>query len=69
MTHCTAALFAGRRTREERMLEAELRPLRRKLARAGLKEAALRTMNPDDRVAALEGARLDPYDFLYLSCG
>ena len=37
------------------------------LARAGLDEKALRRMDPDDRVAALEGAGLDPYDYIYLA--
>lgn len=34
---------------------------------AGLDEARLRRMDPDDRVAALEKAGLDPYDYIYLS--
>ena len=37
------------------------------LARAGLDEKSLRRMDPDDRVAALEGAGLDPYDYIYLA--
>ncbi len=37
------------------------------LTRAGLDEQTLRRMDPDDRVAALEGANLDPYDFIYLA--
>lgn len=37
------------------------------LRRAGLDEQTLRGMDPDDRVAALEGANLDPYDFIYLA--
>ena len=49
-------------------LEAEYAPLRRKLRSAGLDEAVLRRMDPDDRVAALEQARLDPYDYIYLAC-
>jgi hypothetical protein len=40
----------------------------RALRQAGLKEETLRRMDPDDRVAALEGAGLDPYDYIYLSC-
>lgn len=60
-------LFAWRMTREERMLDGELRPLRRELARAGLNEKRLRAMDPDDRVAALERASLNPYDFLFLA--
>ena len=38
------------------------------LRKAGLDEETLRRMDPDDRVAALEGANLDPYDFIYLAC-
>ena len=38
------------------------------LTRAGLDEKALRQMDPDDRVAVLEGAGLDPYDYIYLAC-
>lgn len=60
-------LFAWRMTREERMLDGELRPLRRELARAGLDEKRLRAMDPDDRVEALERASLNPYDFLFLA--
>lgn len=37
------------------------------LARAGLDEKKLRRMEPDDRVAALEGAGLDPYDYIFLA--
>lgn len=37
------------------------------LRMAGLDEDTLRRMEPDDRVAALEGANLDPYDYIYLS--
>lgn len=49
-------------------LEAEYAPLRKKLRSAGLDEAALRRMDPDDRVALLERAKLDPYDYIYLAC-
>lgn len=49
-------------------LEAEYAPLRRKLRSAGLDEAILRRMDPDDRVALLERAKLDPYDYIYLAC-
>ena len=38
------------------------------LAVAGLDEETLRRMDPDDRVAALEEANLDPYDYIYLAC-
>ena len=36
------------------------------LRMAGLDEQTLRRMEPDDRVAALERANLDPYDYIYL---
>lgn len=45
-----------------------LRRQRLALVLAGLKEDKLRAMTPDDRVAALEKARLDPYDYIYLCC-
>lgn len=48
--------------------DAEYEPMRKELERAGLDEETLRRMEPDDRVAALEQARLDPYDFIYLAC-
>ncbi len=38
------------------------------LRRAGLREETLRRMDPDERVAALERAGLDPYDYIYLAC-
>ena len=28
----------------------------------------LRQMDPDDRVAVLEQAELDPYNYIYLAC-
>ncbi len=37
------------------------------LRMAGLDEETLRRMDPDDRVAALERANLDPYDYIYLA--
>lgn len=46
----------------------EYAPMRLELRLAGLDEEALRAMDPDDRVAALERARLDPYDYIYLAC-
>ena len=49
--------------------EAEYEPFRAELHQAGLSEAKLRKMAPDDRVAALEQAKLDPYDFIFLACG
>lgn len=45
-----------------------LRRQRLALVLAGLREEKLRAMAPDDRVAALEKARLDPYDYIYLCC-
>jgi len=38
------------------------------LRSAGLTERSLRKMAPEDRVRALEGANLDPYDYIYLAC-
>ena len=49
-------LFYGKRL--QRLLDAEYAPLRKKLRTAGLDEKTLREMDPDDRVAALEQARL-----------
>ena len=54
---------------EEPVRDAEYEPYREELAQAGLSEETLRQMDPDDRVAALEGAKLDPYDYIYLACG
>ena len=54
---------------EERPLDAEYEPCRAELTLAGLDEEQLRRMKPDDRVSALEQARLDPYDYIYLACG
>ena len=53
---------------EEEVLDAEYEPFRDQLSLAGLSEEELRKMDPDDRVAALERANLDPYDFIYLAC-
>ena len=53
---------------EEEVLDAEYEPFRDQLRLAGLSEEELRKMDPDDRVAALEQANLDPYDFIYLAC-
>ena len=50
-----------------RVPDAEYAPLRRELRMAGLSEKALRKMDPDERVAALEQAKLDPYDYIYLA--
>ena len=49
-------------------LDAEYEPYQEELHLAGLSEAELRRMDPDDRVAALEQAQLDPYDYIYLAC-
>ena len=38
------------------------------LRAAGLNEYRLRKMDPDQRVAALEKANLDPYVYIYLAC-
>ena len=52
----------------EEILDAEYEPFRRELDLAGLQETELRKMDPDARVAALEQANLDPYDYIYLAC-
>jgi hypothetical protein len=49
-------------------VDAEYKPFREELRLAGLDEEGLRNMDPDDRVAALEQAELDPYDYIYLAC-
>lgn len=49
-------------------LDAEYEPYREALFLAGLSEKELRKMDPDDRVAVLEAAHLDPYDYIYLAC-
>lgn len=49
-------------------MDAEYEPFREELNQAGLSEEQLRRMDPDDRVAALEKASLDPYDYIYLAC-
>lgn len=48
--------------------DARCRSCREELRRAGLSEKKLRKMDPDDRVRALEQAKLDPYDYIYLAC-
>ena len=53
---------------EEEVLDAEYEPFRDQLSLAGLREEELWNMDPDDRVAALEQANVDPYDFIYLAC-
>ena len=49
-------------------MDAEYEPYQEELRLAGLDEEGLRKMDPDDRVAALEQAKLDPYDYIYLAC-
>lgn len=53
---------------EEEVLDAEYESFRDQLSMAGLNEEELRKIDPDDRVATLEQANLDPYDFIYLAC-
>lgn len=53
---------------EENVMDAQYEPFREELSLAGLDEGELRMMDPDDRVAALEQAHLDPYDYIYLAC-
>ena len=53
--------FLRKKENPEKMLTLQLRRQRLQLRRAGL-------MEPDERVVALEQARLDPYDFIYLAC-
>ena len=53
---------------ERLVLDAEYEPCQEELAQAGLSEEQLRQMDPDARVAALEQAHLDPYDYIYLAC-
>lgn len=48
--------------------DAVYAPCQRELQLAGLSEEILRQMDPDDRVAVLEQAQLDPYDYIYLAC-
>ena len=53
---------------EGAVLDAEYEPYRKELRLAGLREEDLRRMDPDERVAVLEQAQLDPYDYIYLAC-
>lgn len=53
---------------ENGAMDAQYEPVREELRLAGLSEQMLRNMEPDDRVAALEQANLDPYDYIYLAC-
>ena len=54
--------------KREALLDAEYKPYRSQLQRAGLSERKLRRMDPNDRVRALEEAKLNPYDFIFLAC-
>ena len=60
--------FNMSRSQLEAVLDAEYRPYREELRHAGLSEEELRHMDPDERVAVLEQAQLDPYDYIYLAC-
>lgn len=51
-----------------KIADAESTPAQKALMLAGLSEENLRKMDPDDRVAVLEQAQLDPYDYIYLAC-
>ena len=62
------ALFLLKPSFFQEALDAEYEPFREELSLAGLDEEVLRKMEPDDRVAALEKASLDPYDYIYLAC-
>ena len=53
---------------EDQPMDADYIALREELIQAGLSERKLRKMDPDERVAALEQAKLDPYDYIYLAC-
>ena len=61
MRHFWRFLFA-------RALDADYEVFQDEPIIAGFRESELRSMDPDDRVAALEEANLDPYDYIYLSC-
>ena len=49
-------------------VDAEYEVFRDEPIIAGIPESQLRKMDPDERVAFLEKAKLDPYDYIYLSC-
>lgn len=59
-------LFRG--NSEDQAVDAEYEPFREELSLVGLNEEELRKMDPDDRVAVLEQAQLDPYYYIYLAC-
>lgn len=54
--------------KREALLQAQYKPYRAQLHRVGLSERRLRRMAPDERVRALEQAKLNPYDFIFLAC-
>ena len=56
------------RRRREALLQAQYKPYRAQLHQVGLSERKLRRMEPDARVQALEKAKLNPYDFIFLAC-
>jgi hypothetical protein len=53
---------------QDQPMDGTYEPYQDELSLAGLSEEKLRNMEPDDRVAALEQAQLDPYDYIYLAC-
>lgn len=61
-------LHANMPSTEDQSMDADYIALREELIQAGLSEKKLRKMDPDERVAALEKAQLDPYDYIYLAC-
>lgn len=66
MSRFFRALF--QKTPKGSVMDAEYEPYQEGLRLAGLDESGLRKMDPDDRVAVLERANLDPYDYIYLAC-
>ena len=66
MSRFFRALF--QKTPKGPVMHAEYEPYQEGLRLAGLDESGLRKMDPDDRVAVLERANLDPYDYIYLAC-
>ena len=69
MIHFLRELMGRRPVRPaEWVLDAEYEPCGEEQKIAGFSEEQLRQMDPDDRVAVLEQAQLDPYDYIYLAC-
>ena len=66
MSRFFRALF--QKTPKGSVMDAEYEPYQEGLRLAGLDESGLRKMDPDDRVAVLERANLDPYAYIYLAC-